>query len=211
MVRDPAGVSGSVDRQTHGEASPCSKPWRRARGNTPGFKPIGTVTNADYASHDPAVEAAIKEHGAIRLLLDLSRFHWEKVSAWSSDLDCGRTYKDRIDTMALVAETKWVKHLAKLAEPFYAKKVKSFGAVDDAWDWIASQPLRRSPGWPLVCRSPCRVDRNRQRLAKPTGRDGSAATDQAQFPRRRRTERPAKEPRDGATRRHCAGRLPEAQ
>ncbi len=71
-------------------------------------------------------------------MLDLSQFHWQKVSAWSSDLDFGRTYKDRINKMALVAEARWVEHLAKLAEPFYAKKVKSFETDEEAWDWITS-------------------------------------------------------------------------
>mgnify|MGYP001828673131 CR=1 FL=1 len=180
-------------------------------GNTLGFELIGTVAKADDATLDPAVEDAIKEHGTINLLLDLSQFRWEKVSAWSSDFDFGRTCEDRIDKMALVAEAKWVRHLAKLAEPFSATKLKSFGTAAYAWDWIASEPRRCSTGCSLAGRSPGRVDRNRQWLAEPACRDGSAATNQAQFPRRRRTEGPAEEPRDGATRRHCAGRLPQAK
>ncbi len=108
----------------------------KSSGSTLGFKLIGTVTKADYSTLDPAVEAAIKQHGTINLLLDLSQFHWEKASAWSSDLDFGKTYKNSIDKMALVSGAKWVKHMAKLAEPFYAKDVKSFETVDDAWEWL---------------------------------------------------------------------------
>jgi hypothetical protein len=110
----------------------------KSSGNTIGYTLVGTVTKADYATLDPAVAAAIKEHGSINLLLDLTKLKWEKLSAWSSDLNFGKTYKDSIDKMALVADAKWAKHAAKLAEPYYAKDVKSFETDGDAWDWITS-------------------------------------------------------------------------
>ena len=110
----------------------------RSSGNTVGYALVGTVTRADYATLDPAVAAAIKDHGTINLLLDLTQMRWENLGAISSDLDFGKTYKDSIDKMALVADAKWVKEAAKLAEQYYAKDVKSFEADGDAWDWITS-------------------------------------------------------------------------
>ena len=38
--------------------------------------------------------------------------------------------------MALVSHATRVKHLAKLAEPFCAKEIKTFENDDDAWDWL---------------------------------------------------------------------------
>jgi hypothetical protein len=108
----------------------------QSTGNVIGFRLSGTITKADYAVLDPAVDAVVKEYGSVDLLLDLSDFHWEKASAWASDVDFGRTYKDKIDKMAMVSEARWAKHLAKLAEPFYAKEIKTFVAVADAWDWL---------------------------------------------------------------------------
>jgi len=105
-------------------------------GNILGFKMIGDVTKVDYKTLDPAVEAAVKQYGSVNLLFDLTDFHWEKATAWGSDLDFGHTYKDKIDKMAMVSHAKWVKHLAKLAEPFYAKEIKTFETDDDAWDWL---------------------------------------------------------------------------
>lgn len=108
----------------------------RSSGNVLGFKMIGDVTKADYAILDPAVDAAVRKYGSVNLLFDLTEFHWEKATAWGSDLDFGHTYKDKINKMAMVSHAKWVKHLAKLAEPFYAKEIKAFETSDDAWTWL---------------------------------------------------------------------------
>ena len=73
----------------------------QSSGKVLGFKMIGDVTKADYETLDPAVEAAVKQHGSVNLLIDLTQFHWEKATAWGSDLDFGHTYKDKIDKMAM--------------------------------------------------------------------------------------------------------------
>ena len=103
-----------------------------------GYKMVGDVTKADYQTLVPAVQAAIDKNGSINLLFDLTEFKWEKLSAWKSDLDFGQTYKNKIDKMALVGNAKWEKHLAKLAQPFYAKQIKYFESDNDAWDWLGS-------------------------------------------------------------------------
>jgi len=38
--------------------------------------------------------------------------------------------------MAMVSHATSFKHLAKLAEPFYAKRIKTFETDDEAWDWL---------------------------------------------------------------------------
>ena len=108
----------------------------KSSGNVLGFKVVGDVTKADYETLDPVVAAAVKHYGSVNLLFDLTQFHWEKATAWGSDLDFGHTYKDKIDKLAMVSHATWVKHLAKLAEPFYAKEIKTFETDDDAWDWL---------------------------------------------------------------------------
>ena len=108
----------------------------KSSGNVLGFKMIGDVTKADYETLDPAVDAVVENYGSVNLLLDLTQFHWEKVTAWGADLHFGHTYKDKINKMAVVSGAKWVKHLAKLAEPFYAKEIKTFETDDAAWDWL---------------------------------------------------------------------------
>ena len=103
-----------------------------------GYTVIGEVGQADFQTLVPAVQAASDKNGTINLLLDLTQFQWEKVSAWKSDLDFGQTYKNKIDKMALVGDAKWGRHLTKLAQPFYAQQSKYFESDDDAWDWLGS-------------------------------------------------------------------------
>ena len=55
---------------------------------------------------------------------------------WESDLDFKHFSKDKVDKMAMVSHVTWVKHLAKLAEPFHANQIKTFEGVDDAWVWL---------------------------------------------------------------------------
>ena len=101
-----------------------------------GFKVSGTVTKDDYEVLTPAVEAAIDANGSVSLLLDLTGFHWEKVSAWASDLRFAKQYHDKISKMAIVGDKKWERHLASLCSPYYAKEAKFFESDGDAWDWL---------------------------------------------------------------------------
>ncbi|MEZ5125259.1 MAG: STAS/SEC14 domain-containing protein [Thermoleophilia bacterium] len=105
-------------------------------GNVLGYKVSDDVTKDDYAILDPAVEAAVKEHGSVRLLLDLTAFRWEKIDAWASDFAFGRTFKQNIDKMAIVGDRRWERYLAKVAGRFYAKEARFFERDTDGWDWL---------------------------------------------------------------------------
>jgi hypothetical protein len=111
---------------------------KRSSGNTIGFKISGTVTKDDYAIMLPAVEALVERGGDINLLLDLSEFHWEKISAWGADIGFGTTYRKKIDKMAIVGDKKWQKWLSSLADPFYAREAEYFHTADAeaAWAWL---------------------------------------------------------------------------
>jgi hypothetical protein len=108
----------------------------KSSGNVVGYKVVGDMTKADYATLDPAVDVVIDQYGSINLLLDLTDFRWEKINAWSTDLDFGKKYKDKIDKMALVGNQKWEKAMAKAAQGFYAKEIQYFESENDAWDWL---------------------------------------------------------------------------
>ena len=101
-----------------------------------GFKVSGDVTTADYEVLNPAVEEAVDRRGTIRLLLDLTEFHREKISAWGSDLRFGHRYHDTIDRLAIVGNRSWERHLAQLASPFYARESAFFETEADAWAWL---------------------------------------------------------------------------
>jgi predicted acylesterase/phospholipase RssA len=108
----------------------------RSTGKILGYTISGDMTKADYQTLVPAVEAAIKDHGSVSLLFDMTAFRWEKVNAWSSDLNFGKQFHDAVDKMAIVGNKSWERHLTKLAQPYYAKEAKFFETDDDAWDWL---------------------------------------------------------------------------
>jgi hypothetical protein len=110
----------------------------RSEDNVLGYRVVGEVTKDDYGTLVPQVEAAVARYGAVRLLLDMSDFTWEKVEAWRSDIGFGREFKDSIERMALVGDRSWLKYLARLAEPFYAQHIEWFEDEDDAWAWVQS-------------------------------------------------------------------------
>ena len=110
----------------------------QSTGNTIGYKISGTVTKEDYTVMVPEVEALIDQEGDINMLLDLSEFHWEKISAWGADMKFGSTYRKKIDKMAIVGDKKWQQWLTHLVDPFYAREAEFFHTddVDAAWAWL---------------------------------------------------------------------------
>jgi hypothetical protein len=108
----------------------------QSSGRALGYRLSGNVTKADYATFSPAVEAVVEQYGSVDLLLDVSEIHWEKPSAWSSDIEFGQEFKGKIGKMAAVSHSKWAKQMAKLTEPFDPKETKTFESLDDAWDWV---------------------------------------------------------------------------
>ena len=109
-----------------------------SKGNVLGFKAIGTVTKADYNVLVPEVQALINEEGSISLLLDLTQFKWEDIEAWGSDINFGRTYREKIDKIAIIGDKTWEKWITILADPFYSQEARFFYSedIDAAWKWL---------------------------------------------------------------------------
>ncbi len=111
-----------------------------SQGNVLGFKLSGHITKADYDILVPAVQAAVQQDGSVSLLLNMQDFKWEEASAWGDDLHFGRTYRKKVDTMAIVGDKRWEKWIAKLAAPFFAEEAQFFQPpdTDAAWEWLGA-------------------------------------------------------------------------
>ncbi len=105
--------------------------------NTLGYKVSGTVVKDDYELLSREVQALVDRVGDINMLLELTEFHWEKVSAWGADLKFGHDYHKKIARMAIVGDKKWQKWATHLAAPFYAGEAQYFDVEDaeSAWTW----------------------------------------------------------------------------
>jgi hypothetical protein len=98
----------------------------------------GKLEKQDYERFAPEVERLIREHGKVRVLLELSDFHgWTAGALWQDVKFDVKHFKD-IERLAIVAETKWEKGMAQFCRPFTTAQVRYFehGQADAARRWI---------------------------------------------------------------------------
>lgn len=103
-----------------------------------GFKLSGKLHDADYKTFVPAVDAAIAQHGKVRLLAQLHDFQgWDLHALWD-DIKFSTTHCTKIDRIALVGEKKWEEWMAKVCKPFTMAKIQYFdaGNIAAAWAWV---------------------------------------------------------------------------
>ncbi len=100
----------------------------------------GEVTSADYASTlVPAIEAALEEHDAIRLLAIVgSEFKGYDLGAAWSDTKLGLSHWRGFDRIGVVADQGWVQTSVRLAAPILPCPVHVFGmdGVEEARRWM---------------------------------------------------------------------------
>ena len=104
-----------------------------------GFKMSGKLHDADYQTFGPAIDAAIAQHGKVRLLAQFHDFQgWDLHALWD-DIKFSTTHCTKIDRIALVGEKTWEKWMAKVCKPFTMAKIMYFDVaeIDKAWVWLA--------------------------------------------------------------------------
>ena len=65
----------------------------RSHDNVLGFRVSGDVTRADYEILEPAVQTVVEASGSVRLLLDMSALHGEKLEA------CGPAFRQEVPSL----------------------------------------------------------------------------------------------------------------
>ena len=104
------------------------------------FQMTGKVTRGDYEQFVPAVERLVKEHGRIRILVEMHDFHgWTAGALWQDIKFDAKHFKD-IDRVAMVGETKWQHGMAVFCKPFTTASIRYFdhAAIDQARAWLNS-------------------------------------------------------------------------
>lgn len=98
----------------------------------------GKLTVEDYESFVPEMEKRIKEHGKIRILLELVDFHgWTAGALWEDTKFALRHFSD-IERLAIAGDSKWEKGMAIFCKPFTAATIQYFdlSKMEDARRWI---------------------------------------------------------------------------
>ena len=100
----------------------------------------GRLTEADYQQFIPVVERLLKEHGKIRVLIEMHDFHgWTPGVLWQ-DIKFDAKHFSDIERVAMIGENKWQHAMAVFCKPFTAATVRYFDrtAIDQARTWLIS-------------------------------------------------------------------------
>jgi len=107
--------------------------------NILGFRISGKLTDADYKTFVPIVDAAFLAHGKLRLLAQFHDFHgWDLYALWD-DIQFSATHCTEMDRIALIGDRTWEKWMAAVCKPFTMAKIRYFDVseIDAAWAWLA--------------------------------------------------------------------------
>jgi hypothetical protein len=98
----------------------------------------GKLRREDYQRFVPEVERLIRQHGKLRLLVQMHDFHgWTAGALWE-DLKFDLKHFRDIERLALVGDKTWEQGMAWFCKPFTSATIRYFDqkAADEAWKWI---------------------------------------------------------------------------
>ena len=98
------------------------------------------LTKEDYEHFVPELNRLVKQHGKIRLLVEMHDFHGWTMSALWQDIKFDMAHFKDIERLALVGESKWEEGMANFCKPFTSAKIQYFDTSKsaDAFAWIRS-------------------------------------------------------------------------
>ena len=99
----------------------------------------GKLVKEDYEAFPPAVERLVKQHGKLRMLVEMHDFHGWTVGASWEDIKFAMKHFNDIERLALVGDKIWEKGMATFCKPFTEAKVRYFDHTNaaEAQDWLA--------------------------------------------------------------------------
>lgn len=101
-----------------------------SRGRHVYLKAEGRLTDADYKALVPQLDAAIQEHGTIRLLVDMATFEgWSPQAAWDDSL-FGLKHWNDFERLALVGDKHWEDVAAKAMNALTKGEVRCFPTAE---------------------------------------------------------------------------------
>lgn len=112
-------------------------------GNLVKVKIQGKLASKDYDAFVPTVEKLTREHGKIRMLVEMEDFHgWTAGALWE-DIKFDAKHFNHIERLAMVGDKKWQEWTAKFCKPFTTAKVRYFDhtETDKALEWIGAGVL----------------------------------------------------------------------
>ena len=92
----------------------------------------GKLEAANYEHFVPVFERLLRQHGKLRVLFEMDRFHgWEAGALWE-DIKFDIHHFADIERLAMVGETKWEHGMAAFCKPFTKATIQYFDHADAA-------------------------------------------------------------------------------
>ena len=109
-----------------------------AGGKVLEIKLSGTLTKEDYEHFVPEVDRLIRQHGKVRMLVQMHDFDGWSSGAWWQDLKFDLKHFSGLDRLALVGDRKWEPGTAPFCKPFTWGDVRYFNEdeASQASNWI---------------------------------------------------------------------------
>ena len=104
-----------------------------------GVRVSGTLTEADYDRLVPFLEARVREHGPLRVLVLMEDWHgWDSLGALWEDAKMDARLNEHARRIAMVGDEDWERWMSKLSKPFAEGQLRYFDAadLDAAWAWV---------------------------------------------------------------------------
>src|SRR5579871_4580410 len=98
----------------------------------------GQLVKADYEKFVPEFDRLVRQHGKLRVLVDMTGFHgWDAGALWE-DIKFDIKHFADIERLAMVGEKKWQHGMATFCKPFTKATIRYFDHADaaEARKWL---------------------------------------------------------------------------
>ena len=103
--------------------------------------PPATLKANDFKEAAPQVDALIRQHGKIRLLVDATCFTgWENMEAFETHMNFVKTHQQSIDRIAVITGQIWQQWFAGVLGLFVHPEIRMFEQPQEpaARQWLLS-------------------------------------------------------------------------
>jgi SpoIIAA-like len=132
-----ARSAGKVDFQPEVE-KPAIDVSSESNGKLLLIRISGKLHKHDYQQFVPIVEKAVREHGKIRMLVEMRNFHGWDIGALWEDVKFDAKHFSDIERLAIVGDSRWEKLMAAFCKPFTTATIRYFPSekLAEARAWI---------------------------------------------------------------------------
>ncbi|HLY10913.1 MAG TPA: STAS/SEC14 domain-containing protein [Planctomycetota bacterium] len=90
----------------------------------------GKLARMDYLRFAPEFERHLRDHGKVRVLLEMIDFHgWETGGLWE-DLKADLHHFTHLERIALVGDQRWERAMSLFCQPYTRARVRYFDRKD---------------------------------------------------------------------------------